>query len=140
MRKTRQDIPIIEQIARKYAEIETLETRKSDDKDFHEIAVWTLKAMLEAAYRAGKEGRKIKPRFKKGEIVIVDGCLLAKVEFINPIGRTVEYQVLMLENANDCPKGQIHPSWWKQSNRNEIRKITERDRAFYSRLFGRRLK
>ena len=41
--------------------IDTLETRKSDSLDFHDVAVWSVRAALEAAYRAGlaaaKEGR-----------------------------------------------------------------------------------
>lgn len=46
---------LLNQIARKHLDIETLETRKSDRLDFHEVAVWNLKAALEAAYRAGLE-------------------------------------------------------------------------------------
>ena len=33
--------------------IETIETRGSDSLDFHNIAVWTLREALEAAYEAG---------------------------------------------------------------------------------------
>lgn len=39
-------------IAKQYG-IETLEARNSDSLDFHDIAVWRLESMLEAAYRAG---------------------------------------------------------------------------------------
>jgi hypothetical protein len=42
-------------IARTLLKIETLETRDSDDLDFHEISVWNLKAALEAAFEAGRE-------------------------------------------------------------------------------------
>ena len=45
----------IELIARNVLDIETLETRKSDRLDFHEVSVWSLKEALEAAYRAGQE-------------------------------------------------------------------------------------
>ncbi len=45
----------IEQIAASTLCIETLETRKSDSLDFHEVAVWTIKEALEAAYLAGAE-------------------------------------------------------------------------------------
>jgi len=38
--------------------IETLETRNSDSLDFHEVSVWALKEMLEAAYQAGKDSNK----------------------------------------------------------------------------------
>jgi hypothetical protein len=35
-------------------DITTLETRNSDSLDFHELAIWTLKDALVAAYRAGQ--------------------------------------------------------------------------------------
>ena len=47
------------QIAQKHLGIETLETRKSDSLDFHDLAVWCLRDALEAAFNAGVEqGRK----------------------------------------------------------------------------------
>lgn len=33
--------------------VETLETRNSDDLDFHDVAVWSIKAALEDAFIAG---------------------------------------------------------------------------------------
>ena len=48
----------IEAIARKYLEIETLQTRCSDQADFHELAVWVIEAALIAAYYAGREAAK----------------------------------------------------------------------------------
>lgn len=48
----------IEAIARKYLEIETLQTRCSDEADFHELAVWVIEAALIAAYNAGQEAAK----------------------------------------------------------------------------------
>jgi hypothetical protein len=41
-------------IARNILDIETLETRKSDSLDFHELAVWQIKAALEMAYLMGR--------------------------------------------------------------------------------------
>jgi hypothetical protein len=35
--------------------IETLETQNSDRSDFHDVAVWSIKSALEAAYAAGIE-------------------------------------------------------------------------------------
>ena len=47
------------QIAQNKLGIETLETRKSDSLDFHDVAVWCLRDALEAAFNAGVEqGRK----------------------------------------------------------------------------------
>lgn len=48
----------IERIARDILRIETLETRKSDSLDFHDVAVWSIKEALEAAYRAGQEAAR----------------------------------------------------------------------------------
>lgn len=44
-------------IARRTMDIETLETRKSDSLDFHDVAVWSVRAALEAAYQLGLEAR-----------------------------------------------------------------------------------
>ena len=44
----------IAEIAKAHAFIDTLETRNSDGLDFHDVAVWSIKAALEAAYEAGR--------------------------------------------------------------------------------------
>lgn len=49
---TNQDT-IIASIAAEFLGIETLATRNSDRLDFHEVAVWRIKAALEAAFAAG---------------------------------------------------------------------------------------
>ncbi len=47
------------QIAERHLRIETLETRNWDRLDFHEVAVWSVRDALEAAFQAGVEqGRK----------------------------------------------------------------------------------
>jgi len=35
--------------------IETLDARKSDGLDFHDLAVWQIRKALEAAYEAGRK-------------------------------------------------------------------------------------
>lgn len=45
------------EIATQILDLETLDTRKSDRLDFHELAVWQIKKALEAAYDAGREGK-----------------------------------------------------------------------------------
>jgi hypothetical protein len=45
---------LLEQIAKEHLFIETLETQNSDRSDFHDVAVWSIKGALEAAYAAGK--------------------------------------------------------------------------------------
>jgi hypothetical protein len=44
----------LEKIAKKHCSVETLETRKSDDKDFYDFSVWCLKSALKAAYELGR--------------------------------------------------------------------------------------
>jgi len=44
---------LLEIAARHFHSIETLETRNSDRLDFHDVAVWVIRAALEAAYAAG---------------------------------------------------------------------------------------
>ena len=46
---------ILVQIAKDELHLETLESRKSDSLDFHDCAVWSIKAALEAAYDAGQQ-------------------------------------------------------------------------------------
>lgn len=44
---------LFERIAKDTLHIDTLKVRNSDDKDFHDVAVWEIKAALQAAYDAG---------------------------------------------------------------------------------------
>jgi hypothetical protein len=46
------------QIARELLDIETLETRKMDRLDFHEVAVWQVEKALRAAYEAGRDSMR----------------------------------------------------------------------------------
>ena len=45
----------INEIAQRILGIDTLETRKSDSLDFHEVAIWNIKEALEAAFEAGRK-------------------------------------------------------------------------------------
>lgn len=45
---------LLAQIAKEHLFIETLETKHSDRLDFHDVAVWSIKSALEAAYAAGR--------------------------------------------------------------------------------------
>lgn len=41
----------------KLLDLDTLETRRSDSLDFHDVAVWTIKSALEHAFEAGRKSR-----------------------------------------------------------------------------------
>ena len=56
--------PTLDHIAQTILGLETLDTRNSDRLDFHDVAVWNIKAALQAAFEAGQEASKAgkKPR------------------------------------------------------------------------------
>ncbi|OQA32895.1 MAG: hypothetical protein BWY57_01622 [Betaproteobacteria bacterium ADurb.Bin341] len=64
--------PLLTLIAQKYLDIETLEARKSDRLDFHEVAVWSLHDALEAAFKAGVEVGLATPKVTGQEIASAD--------------------------------------------------------------------
>jgi hypothetical protein len=45
---------LLEIATKHFHSIETLETRSSDRLDFHDVAVWAIRAALEDAYEAGR--------------------------------------------------------------------------------------
>lgn len=52
---------LLTKIAQRVLRIETLESRRRDSLDFHEVSVWELRDALKAAYNAGiEQGRKTK--------------------------------------------------------------------------------
>lgn len=45
---------LIETITKKhFSTVETLETRKSDSLDFHNVAIWEIKSALDEAFHSG---------------------------------------------------------------------------------------
>lgn len=46
-------------LARRRFSVETLETRNSDGEDFHDVAVWSIRAALEEAYEAGRHAAAV---------------------------------------------------------------------------------
>ena len=51
--KAPSDALLLEIATKHFHSIETLETQNSDRLDFHDVAVWAIRAALEAAYTAG---------------------------------------------------------------------------------------
>jgi hypothetical protein len=70
---------VLAAIAHRCLSVRTLETQRADSLDFHDIAVWNLKAALEAAFEAGRQlGDKTLPQQDVGLAVarmIVDARL-----------------------------------------------------------------
>ena len=45
---------LLQEIAARHLFLETLDTRNADSLDFHDVAVWSIRAALEAAFAAGQ--------------------------------------------------------------------------------------
>jgi hypothetical protein len=58
---------ILAEIAARHLHLETLETRNSDSLDFHDLAVWSIRAALEAAYATGRQSRAPVPPKRPGK-------------------------------------------------------------------------
>jgi hypothetical protein len=52
---------ILSRIASEHLGIHTLETRRADRHDFHDVAVWNVKAALAAAFEAGAAAARESP-------------------------------------------------------------------------------
>ena len=52
---------LLQQIAQEHLLIETLETRRSERLDFHDVAVWGVKSALLAAFEAGRHAALNEP-------------------------------------------------------------------------------
>jgi len=53
-RRTAKRDNALAEIARDALGVETLETRRSDELDFHDLAVWSIAKALKTAYEAGR--------------------------------------------------------------------------------------
>ena len=61
--KTESSAPdaLIFEIATRHFFIEMLETRNRDRLDFHDVAVWSIRAALEEAFEAGRSAAETTP-------------------------------------------------------------------------------
>jgi hypothetical protein len=50
-----QQLQQLQQIALDHLFVATLETRRSDSLDFHDVSVWAIKTALQAAFEAGRK-------------------------------------------------------------------------------------
>lgn len=49
---------VLEPIAKKHLDVETLKTRHSDSLDFYDCSVWSIKSALKEAFNAGLRFKK----------------------------------------------------------------------------------
>ena len=57
----------IQTIAKQHLGIQTLTEQKSDGHDFHDLAVWSIEAALQAAFEAGLNAAKTCTGCKAGQ-------------------------------------------------------------------------
>lgn len=55
---------LILEIAQRQFRLETLETRNWDRLDFHDVAVWAIRAALEEASEAGRRAGRVKTELR----------------------------------------------------------------------------
>lgn len=67
-------------IAQQHLQVQTLATQRSDDLDFHDLAVWQIFSALKAAYLAGKEDTEDSWREIQGNHFSAQGCPLCVFE------------------------------------------------------------
>ena len=60
-------------IAKEHLTIETLETRRSDSLDFHDVSVWGVRAALEAAYKAGANAAR--NSFRRSTLTVLENFI-----------------------------------------------------------------
>jgi hypothetical protein len=48
----------IQAIATSILHLETLEERRRDSLDFHELSIWSIRDALDAAYEAGRKAKR----------------------------------------------------------------------------------
>ena len=58
--KAPSDALLLEIATRHFHSVETLETQNSDRLDFHDVAVWAIRAALEEAFAAGQAAASTK--------------------------------------------------------------------------------
>jgi YD repeat-containing protein len=87
----------IQQLAREHLRIETLEARKSDRLDFHDVAVWSIEKALDAAFSAGAD-----------KLLAAAEALLAAKD--NQMETRVEWDALRRAVANARPGGNTIPN------------------------------
>ena len=79
----------IDEIAREILGLETLETRRSDSLDFHDMGVWSIRKALETAYKAGRESVGSIKLDGVAEIMTRDGGVLVRMNDGKEISATL---------------------------------------------------
>jgi len=96
---------IINQIAAQHLNIQTLETRKRDCLDFHDVSVWGVKDALEAAYEAGRKSKEEKSKKELAFLGTIEATYRALIKaFGHPkMGDAYKTQAhWLIELAPDC--------------------------------------
>lgn len=102
----------VREIAAKHLGIETLETRTSDALDFHSLAVWSMRAALEAAYDAGRasgsqgEDEPLAERSGQWTTMTTDDAIEHLKSWIDEIEDASQIATLMIHVCG-CPRAAV---------------------------------
>lgn len=102
----------IREIAARHLNVETLERRNSDALDFHQIAVWSIWAALEAAYAAGRasasQAEDNAPAARSGQWVTmtVEEAIEHLKTWIDGIDDPSQIAILMIHVCG-CPRAAV---------------------------------
>ena len=87
-------LSILAEIAARHLFLETLETRNSDSLDFHDLAVWSIREALLAAYHAGRESGPLPrtaPCPRCGSVIYLVPCVACSMAKIRGRNRSGSY-------------------------------------------------
>lgn len=84
---------ILAEIVKEHLSIDTLDSRKSDRLDFHDLAVWSIERALDAAFRADLDAAEDR-RMAHGE-ELLSQARNAEASALEYSGRCVFLQVLV---------------------------------------------
>ncbi len=91
---------ILAEIAKKHLAIDTLDQRRSDRLDFHDLAVWSIEHALEAAFQAGLEAAQDRRR-AWGEELLGQARNAGASELAYPGRRIFEQVLAAMQDAEE---------------------------------------
>src|SRR5262249_42504763 len=91
---------ILAEIAKKHLAIDTLDQRRSDRLDFHDLAVWSIEHALEAAFQAGLEAAQDRRR-AWGEELLGQAQNAGASELAYPGRRIFEQVLAAMQDAEE---------------------------------------
>jgi hypothetical protein len=91
---------ILADIAKKHLSLDTLDSRKSDRLDFHDLAVWSIEQALEATFQAGLDAAEARRR-AWGEELLGQAHKAEALELAYPCRRIFAQVLAAMQDAEE---------------------------------------